>query len=152
MTRFNYLSDTLIVTGILNAKKEPSIFNSLSSSERKKTPQATIKICSTLVGGNVAEAFCKQGIDFNGNLEIGYKDPDAEGIEACEYVFNMVTNNSRHDFLQQINTDIVALIKSNEFWVVINELAEAILKKECKCLERNEIEQIFTKNSFQKNY
>ena len=86
LTKFDYGEDVLVIAGILNSKKEPSFFNSVPSEIRARTLQVTTKICCTLIAGSVAEAIHKQGIEYNGELEIGFADPDAVGIDACEYI------------------------------------------------------------------
>ncbi len=149
-TKFNYGNDTLIIAGILNAKKDPSIFNSLPRDSRARTPQATAKICCTLVAGGVAEAIHKQGIEFEGDLEIGFADPDAEGIEACEYVMSIVENSRSESYVNEMVKNMTAIIRSKENWEVINSLAEALLSSINKTLLKSEIEAIFIKHNFKR--
>ncbi len=149
-TKFNYGADSLIIAGILNAKKDPSFFNSLPKESRSSTPQATTKICCTLIAGGVAEAIHKQGIEYKGNLEIGFADPDAEGIDACEYVMEKIDKPRSENFLNSMVTNMTAIIRSNEIWEVINSLAEALLNSEPKTLLKSEIEAIFAKHNFKR--
>jgi len=149
-TKFNYGADSLIIAGILNAKKDPSFFNSLPKEIRSRTPQATTNICCTLIAGGVTEAIHKQGIGFNGNLEIGFADPDAEGIDACEYVISIIDKTRSGRYVNDMVENMTVIIRSNEVWQVINSLAEALLSSKNKTLLKPEIEAIFIKHNFKR--
>jgi hypothetical protein len=149
-TKFNYGADSLVIAGILNAKKDPSFFNSLSKENRSRTPQATTKICCTLIAGGVAEAIHKQGIEFKGNLEIGFADPDAEGIDACEYVMNIIDKTRSENYVNEMVVNMTAIIRTTEIWEVINSVASELLSSENKTLYKSEIEAIFLKHNFKR--
>ena len=149
-TKFNYGADNFLIAGILNAKKDPSFFNSLPKESRSRTLQATTKICCTLVAGGVAEAIHKQGIEFEGGLEVGFKDPDAEGVEACEYVMTIIDKAKSGNYLTEIVKNITGIIRSKENWEVINSLAESLLSSANKTLLKTEIETIFKKHNFKR--
>ena len=149
-TKFDYGEDALVITGILNSKKDPSFSNSLPRESRTRTPQATTKICCTLIAGGVAEAIHKQGIEFDGNLEIGFADPDADGIDACEYVMQIVDHPRSQNYINEMVRNMTAIIRSNERWEVINSLAEALVDSENKKLLKTEIEAIFAKHNFKR--
>lgn len=149
-TKFNYGSDSLVIAGILNAKKDPSFFNSLPKESRSRTPQATTKICCTLIAGGIAEAIHKQGIEFKGNLEIGFADPDAEGIDACEYVMTIIDETRSENYTKEMVTNMTSIIRSNEKWEVINSLAEALLDSANKTLIKTETEAIFVKHNLKR--
>lgn len=141
----------MVIAGILNSKKEPSFFNSVPSEIRARTSQVTTKICCTLIAGTVAEAIHKQGIEYNGELEIGFADPDADGIDACEYIMQIIDNPKSQNYIIELVRFMTAFIRSNEQWQVISELAEALVITENKKLLKNEIEVIFAKNNFKRN-
>jgi len=149
-TKFNYGADSLIIVGILNAKKDPSLFNSLPIEIRSRTPQATTNICCTLIAGGVTEAIHKQGIEFNGNLEIGFADPDAEGIDACEYVMSIIDKTRSERYVKDMVENMTVIIRTNEVWQVINSLAEALLSSKNKTLLKPEIKAIFIKHNFKR--
>lgn len=149
-TKFNYGSDSLVIAGILNAKKDPSFFNSLPKESRSRTPQATTKICCTLIAGGIAEAIHKQGIEFKGNLEIGFADPDADGIDACEYVMTIINETRSENYTKEMVTNMTSIIRSNEKWEVINSLAEALLDSANKTLIKTETEAIFVKHNLKR--
>jgi hypothetical protein len=149
-TKFNYGADSLVIAGILNAKKDPSFFNSLPKESRSRTSQATTKICCTLIAGGVAEAIHKQGIEFKGNLEIGFADPDADGIDACKYVMTIIDKTRSEKYIHEMVTNMTSIICSKENWDVINSLAEALLATANKTLMKSEIEAIFVKHDFKR--
>jgi hypothetical protein len=149
-TKFDYGEDALVIAGILNSKKDPSFFNSLPREIRTRTPQATTKICCTLIAGGIAEAIHKQGIEYDCNLEIGFADPDADGIDACEYVMQIIDNHRSQNNIMELVNNMTAIIRSTEHWQVINELAEALVISENKKLFKNEIEAIFAKHNFKR--
>ena len=149
-TKFNYGDDSLVITGILNAKKEGAFFNSLPKESRARTLQATTKICCTLVAGSIAEAIHKQGFEFEGELEIGFADPDAEGIEACEYIMTIIDNVRSGNYLNEIITNITVIMRSKKNWEVINSLADLLLSSANKTLSKTEIEALFQKHNFKR--
>jgi len=149
-TKFDYGKDNLVIAGILNAIKEPAIFNSLSRQIRLRTPQALTKICCTLVGGPVAEAIHKNGIDYNGLLDIGFKDPDAAGIEACEYVISIIDKTKSGSYIKDCIYNTTSLIRSKEYWDIITKLVNTILSSETKVLTKEEVETIFDENNFKR--
>lgn len=151
-TKFNYGADNSVIAGILNAKKDPSIFNSLSKKFRSRTPLATNKICCTLIAGGVSEAIHIQGINFKGDLKIGFADPDAEDIEACEYVMNIIDKSRSKNYLNDMVKNMTDIIRSDKVWKVINSLSAALLSSTNKRLLKSEIEAIFAKLNFNRKY
>jgi hypothetical protein len=149
-TKFNYGADSLVIAGILNAKKDPSFFNSLPKESRSRTPQATTKICCTLIAGGIAEAIYKQGIEFEGGLEIGFADPDADGIDACEFVMTIIDKSRSGKYVNEMVNNMTAIIRSKNNWEVINSLADALLSSVNKTLLKSEIEAIFIKHNFKR--
>ncbi|MBS1536953.1 MAG: hypothetical protein JST20_04320 [Bacteroidetes bacterium] len=149
-TKFDYGADGLVIAGILNAKKDPSFFNSLPKESRSRTPQATTKICCTLIAGGVAEAIHKQGIEFEGSLAIGFADPDAEGINACEYVMSIIDKPRSENYVNEMVKNMTAIIRSKENWEVISSLAEALMSSANKTLLKSEIVAIFIKHNFKR--
>jgi hypothetical protein len=103
-----------------------------------------------LIAGGVTEAIHKQGIGFNGNLEIGFADPDAEGIDACEYVISIIDKTRSGRYVNDMVENMTVIIRSNEVWQVINSLAEALLSSKNKTLLKPEIEAIFIKHNFKR--
>jgi hypothetical protein len=149
-TRFNYGADSLVIDGVLKAKKDPYFFNSLPKASSSRTPQATTKICCTLIAGGVAEAIHKHGIEFEGVLEIGFADPDADGIDACEFVMNNIDKSRGGNYVNEMVKNMTAIIRSKENWEVINLVAEALLSSVNKTLLKSEIEAIFIKHNFKR--
>lgn len=148
ITRFDYGIDNLLITGILNAKKDPAFFNSLSQPVRARTPQTCLKICNTLIAGPVAEAINKFGIDYTGNMEVGIKDPDAEGIEAADYVLSIIDKNHSKEYIQETIISITEILRSEQFWKVVISLADKVLNSNAKTLTQQEIEAIFERHNF----
>lgn len=148
ITKFDYGEDNLLIAGILNAKKDPSFFNSLSQPVRARTPQTCLKICNTLIAGPVAEAINKFGIDYIGNMEVGIKDPDAEGIEAADYVLSIIDKNHSKAYIQEAIISITEILRSEQYWKVVISLADKLLNSNAKTLTQQEIESIFEKHSF----
>lgn len=150
-TKFDYGKDNLLIAGILNAKKDSSFFNSLPLSDRARTPQTCHKICFTLIAGPVAEALNKFGVDYVGNIEVGIKDPDAEGIEAADYVLSLINKNHSKSFLQDTIITITATLRTDEFWSVVTSLTTELLSSDKKSLTESEIEEVFKNHNFQKH-
>lgn len=148
ITRFDYGTDNLLIAGILNAKKDPAFFNSLSQPVRARTPQTCLKICNTLIAGPVAEAINKFGIDYIGNMEVGIKDPDAEGIEAADYVLSIIDKNHSKAYIQEAIISITDILRSEQFWKVVISLADKLRNSNTKTLTQQEIEAIFEKHNF----
>ncbi len=148
ITRFDYGIDNLLITGILNAKKDPAFFNSLSQPVRARTPQTCLKICNTLIAGPVAEAINKFGIDYTGNMEVGIKDPDAEGIEAADYVLSIIDKNHSKTYLQETIISITEILRNEQFWKVVISLSDKLLSSKAKMLTQQEIEAVFEKHNF----
>jgi hypothetical protein len=148
ITKFDYGTDNLLIAGILNAKKDPAFFNSLSQPVRARTPQTCLKICNTLIAGPVAEAINKFGIDYIGNMEVGIKDPDAGGIEAADYVLSIIDKNHSKAYIQEAIISITDILRSEQFWKVVISLADKLRNSNTKTLTQQEIEAIFEKHNF----
>lgn len=148
ITKFDYGTDNLLIAGILNAKKDPAFFNSLSQPVRARTPQTCLKICNTLISGPVAEAINKFGIDYIGNMEVGIKDPDAGGIEAADYVLSIIDKNHSKAYIQEAIISITDILRSEQFWKVVISLADKLRNSNTKTLTQQEIEAIFEKHNF----
>lgn len=148
-TKFDYGKDNMLITAILNVKKDPNIFNYLSKEVKARTPQATAKICFTLIGGPAAEAISKYGIDYKGDMDFGIKDPDAAGIEAAEYVMSVIDSSHSTSYIQDKIIGITEILRTDKFWKMITVLAEKLLAS--KSLSKNEIESIFASHKFEKH-
>jgi hypothetical protein len=148
ITRFDYGIDNLLIAGILNAKKDPAFFNSLSQPVRTRSPQACLKICNTLIAGPVTEAIYKFGIDYTGNMEVGIKDPDAEGIEAADYVLSIIDKTHSKAYIQETIISITEILRSEQFWTVVISLSDKLLNSKAKTLAQQEIEAVFEKHNF----
>ncbi len=81
-------------------------------------------------------------------MEVGIKDPDAEGIEAADYVLSIIDKNHSKAYIQETIISITEILRSEQFWTVVISLSDKLLNSKAKTLARQEIEAVFEKHNF----
>jgi hypothetical protein len=147
-TKFDYGQDALLIASILNAINDGGFFNSLPIEIKKRSLLTATRISHTLLGGPLAEALYKVGIDFVGNLEIDMRGPDVVSVENADYFLSCIDKNHRSDFLSHLLMQMADLIKNDNFWNAIKHLSDAILKSPNKCLTQEEIEKSLEESGY----
>lgn len=141
-TRFDYGDQriTLLIAAMQNYSQDPSIYNDLDYSLKAVTSQVAFKICGTLLGGPVSEAFYKSGIDFDGDLPIEMSGPDLLSVQNIDLCLSCNVANHDPNYITTSLTNVVNLIRQPECWMAIEHLASTILTSPTKHLYRQQIE------------
>jgi hypothetical protein len=117
-TRFDYGDPriTLLIAAMQNYSQDPSIYNDLDNSLKAATSQIAFKICGTLLGGPVSEAFHKSGINFEGNLPIEMSGPDLLSVQSIHLCLSRNVPNHDPNYITTSLTQVVNLIRQPECW------------------------------------
>lgn len=147
-TRFNYGQDNFLITSILNAQNDGAFFNSLPPQTKARSPQAAFKISNTLLGGPVTEALHKFGVDFQGNLEIDMRGPDLISVTNIDYFLSHIDQQHRTDFIQHSLSQVINIIRTDQFWSAVKHLVETIMNSPNKSLTQIQIEDSLRQSGY----
>jgi hypothetical protein len=143
----NYGEDLLLITGIINAKEDPEIFNGLSSDIRKNTFQASNRIALILLAGSVAESIHLNGGKISENMNAEISGPDLTRVQNVDF---LLSTKPDHDpkFIETKLDELYSFFSLEEFWIATEALATAVLAKPDYKLVKTEIEDILDKTGF----
>ena len=149
-TKFDYGKSpmTELIASLVNFYEYPAFFYSLPENVRVNAPQVAFKICGTLLGGPVSEAIFKAGIEFEGELPIEVAGPDLLRVTSINQLLSTIDGQHNPNYVNDSLHGIVPLLRKEEAWKAIINLAEDILQAPNKMLSREEIESSLEKSGY----
>ncbi len=141
-TRFDYGDQriTLLIAAMKEYSTDPTIFRNLDPNLKKAAPQVAFKIVGTLLAGPVSEAFLKVGVDFKGNLPVEVSGPDLLTVQSIDQCLTQNFTGYPNNYIQDTLYKVTELIRSDDVWNPITNLAERLLSSPDKHLNQIQIE------------
>lgn len=144
-SKINYLADLKPITGIKNAQSEPSFLDEfLQNITLEKQRNLSIIALSIAFAGSVAENYHFNQVN-QGMAEIELSGTDLQEVNNIEFFLDSRFPNQIN--IQYIVQDVYNYISNPNVQTTVNNLANTILSKTDRKLNRMEIEEILNSNS-----
>jgi hypothetical protein len=147
-TTMNYENDLLLITAITNVKTNPDIFNRLPRELKSQSLVVSNRISTILLAGSIAESIYLNSGQENGNMEVEISGPDLIRVDNVHSFLSQIKADHNPQFLQDSMQNVTLTMSIPEFWKAVQSLAEALIKKSNKKLDKTEIETTLQTSGF----